>query len=286
MGSIVQLVWNGIAVGAFYGLVGIGLAIVRGLWGILNFAQGDFMILGAYLVLMVASFTFSPIAMVVGILLTGLVLAVIARGTLHYTQHNVVNGFILSTGIGLVIENVIQLIAGGTAKDLPVPGMGSINILGASIPNLRLIFFAITVAIVFFTGWFLGHTSMGRYIRAAAQSTLSAKLVGINVNWVEFFSYVLSGMLAAVAGIGLLIQFTVTPYLGVRYLLKGMAAMLLGGAYKGVGNIGSTFIAGLALGLVECIGVTLTAAAWQDIFSYMLLYLCLILAGRVKAQAR
>lgn len=214
-----QLIWNGLALGAFYGLVGIGLAITRGLWGILNLAQGDFMILAAYIAFILASNLGMgiPLALVISILLTGLLLAVVARGTFHHTQKNLVNGFILSTGIGLIIQNSLELAMGSSSREISVPNGGQLQILGASIPVIRLIFFGLTILVVIGTTWFLNHSKMGRYIRAAALNNSAAKLVGINVDKVEFASYVLSGILAAVAGIGLLIQFVVTPYLGARY---------------------------------------------------------------------
>lgn len=279
-----QLLWNGLALGAFYGLVGIGLAITRGLWGILNLAQGDFMILGAYIVfILVNSLGLNlPCALVVSILLTGVLLALVARGTFHYTQRDLVNGFILSTGIGLIIQNCLELAMGSKAREVSVPNVGQLQILGTSIPIVRLIFFGVTILVIVGTNWFLGHSKMGRYIRAAALNNSAAKMMGINVDKVEFASYVISGILAAVAGIGLLIQFVVTPYLGARYALKGVAAMLLGGSYKGMGNIGATFVAGLMLGLVESIGGYYTAMQWQDIFAYILLYLGLIMASRMR----
>ncbi len=280
-----QLIWNGLALGSFYGLIGIGLAIVRGLWGILNLSQGDFMILGGYIVfILVSSGVNVVLAIVIGVVVLGVLMALVARGTFHFTQQDLVNGFILSTGIGLIIQNTLELTMASKSRDIVISGLGTAKIFGASVPWIRLIFFFATIVIVIATSWFLKRTKMGRYIRAAALNSTAAKLVGINVNRVEFASYILSGMLAAVAGVGLLVQFVVTPYLGTRYVLKGTAAMLLGGAYKGIGNIGSTYIVGLILGAVECFGVMFTSSKWQDLFAYLLLYAGLLLANRTQKR--
>jgi branched-chain amino acid transport system permease protein len=280
-----QLIWNGLALGSFYGLVGIGLAITRGLWGILNFAQGEFMILGAYLVFILAITGVSvPIAILLGVIGAGLILAIVSRVTFHYTHQNLVNGFILSTGIGLIIQNTLEITVGSAAREISITGLGSIDIFGVSIPLLRLIFLGITISLVFATSWFLGNTKTGRYIRAAALNANAAKLVGINVDKIEIVSYIISGVLAGVAGVGLLLQFVVTPYYGARYVLKGVAAMLLGGAYRGLGNIGSTFIIGIMLGIVESIGGSYTSMRWQDTFTYIFLYVGLVFATRIRKR--
>jgi len=278
-----QTVWNGLALGTFYGLVGVGLAFTKGLWGILNIAQGEIMILGGYLVLIFAVMLNLPLmlAIIIGVIGTGIILALMARGTFHYTRQDLVNGFILSTGISLIIQNGLELYLSGTARSIDIFGLGAIGLFGVQIPYIRLIFFVVTIGVVVLTSLFLGRAKMGRYIRAAALNTYAAKLVGVNVNRVESISYIISGVLAAVAGVGLLILFVVTPYLGARYMLKGVAAMLLGGAYKGLGNIYSTFIAGLVLGLVESVGAAYTSMQWQDIFAFVLLYTGLILADKI-----
>lgn len=280
---MVQLIWNGLALGSFYGLVGIGLAIIRGLWGVLNLSQGEFMLLGGYICfLLVSAFGFNIIlAIIISLIIIGAGLALIARGTFHFTKNDLVNGFILSTGLSLIIQNVLELTVGSRPREVSVSILGGIEFLGANISYLRLIVFACTIVLVFFTSWFLNKTKQGRYIRAAALNTKAAKLVGINVNNVELLSYMISGILAAFAGLGMVIQFVVTPYLGSRYVLKGVAAMLLAGAYKGVGNIKATYVCGLLLGMVESIGASLTASKWQDLFAYFLLYFGLILASRL-----
>lgn len=220
---MVQLIWNGLALGSFYGLVGIGLAIIRGLWGVLNLAQGEFMLLGGYICYLLVSVLGVNIfiAILISLIATGVGLALIAKGTFHFTRNDLVNGFILSTGLSLIIQNMLELTVASRPREVSVSILGGIQLFGANISYLRLIVFACTIALVFLTSWFLNNTKRGRYIRAAALNTEAAKLVGINVNNVEFLSYVISGMLAACAGLGMVIQFVITPYLGSRYVLKG-----------------------------------------------------------------
>ncbi|MEW6545791.1 MAG: branched-chain amino acid ABC transporter permease [Bacillota bacterium] len=282
MAALLQAVLNGLALGSFYGLVGIGLAVTFGLWGILNLAQGEFMVLGGYLVWMLLGTLHLPLpfAAPVGIVCTGLLMALVARGTFHFTQRDLVNGFIISSGLSLVIQNGLELAVTGAAREIHVPSLGSLRVFGASIPVLRCLFIGLSVVSLAAALWILGRTRIGRQIRAAACNIDGAKFVGVNADRVEAASYVFSGMLAALAGVGLGVLFVLTPYLGARYVLKGFAAVLLGGAYRGLGNITSTFVAGLAIGLVESVGTALTAAQWQDLFAYALLYAGLLVASK------
>ncbi len=277
MGVVLQAMSNGLLLGSVYGLVGTGLALTFGLWGILNLAHGDFMVIGAYVTMVLMSLGLPLwLAAPVAVVITAITAAVVARGTLHYTRNETVNGFIVSSGLTLVFQNFLAIVFSGSGRDFPIRTLGSLQIGGAVIPVQRIASILFIIVILALAFAFLHYTIPGRNIRAAAQNMRGATLCGVNVDRVEFLSFAWSGALAAVGGVLIGILFMFSPYVGTRYLLKGFIAALLGG----LGNLPGTFIAGVVIGVVESVGTTFVSTEWQDAFAYILLYVALIYGAR------
>lgn len=267
-----QQMVNGLVIGMGYALFAAGVGLIYGVLHVLNFAHGEFFMLGAvgtYLIMAKLGVDYFT----AGILTT---LAVGAFGLLferllHRPLTDHWGSLLITFGLSLFLVNAVQLTFGGQPKDVTPPFQGVLQVGEVFVTQHRLVIFCSGLVLLLGLMLFVRYTAMGRTFRAVQQSTVGAIVVGINIPLVYMLVFGLSGALAALAGMLLGPLTFASPWVGAPMLLKGFAIVIIGG----VGNLAGALIGGLVLGVAESVGGGLFGTTWQDLISYVALLLVL-----------
>jgi len=273
--QILQYVLSGLSTGAIYALIGLGFAIIYNSTGIINFAQGEFVMLGGMLsfffltTLKLPLFASIPLAVftstAAGIAFERLAI----RPLKNATPMSLV---IITIGASIFIRGLAMLLWGKDTHALPsFSGNDPISVAGATILPQHLWIFAITLLVIIANKLFFYYTISGKAMRACAFNRRAASLVGIDVKRMVLFSFVISSALGSMAGI-IIAPLTMTAYdVGIMLGLKGFCAAIIGGMSSGVGTV----IGGLVLGTLESLGAGLISSGYKDAIAFIILLLLL-----------
>jgi branched-chain amino acid transport system permease protein len=266
-----QLLTNGIVIGATYALVAIGLTLIFGMMRVINFAHGEFYMLGAYVATSVATeyglgyFWALPIA-VVFIAVVGFAFEQIFLRPLR--NADILTTALVTIGLSIFFQNTALVIWGPKPEQVADPFGGSVLSIGAvAVTGIRLFALAVAVAAMCALGVLIKYTKFGRMMRATFQDRDAAALQGIEVDHVFSFSFVIGVALASLAGALLSAIFVVSPDMGNMANLKSFAVVILGG----LGNIPGAVAGGFLLGLAESFGAGYISAGYKDGISFLLL---------------
>jgi branched-chain amino acid transport system permease protein len=288
--QLVQFLLTGLTVGAIYALVALGFAIIYNASHVINFAQGEFVMIGG---MATAAFVESglplPLAAllaVAGAMLVGLMLEKLAVEPARGAP--VVTLIIITIGASILLRGLATLVWDKKIHAVPAfSGEAPIKLGGATLLPQTLWVLGATVLTVALLWWFFNRTLTGKAILAVSHNRLAAQLMGISVRRVLLVSFGLSATLGALAGV-LIAPISFTSWdVGVMLGLKGFAAAILGGMGSGPGAI----VGGLALGLIESLGAGYLSSAYKDVFAFIIILAALIflpdgLAGRRRATER
>jgi branched-chain amino acid transport system permease protein len=240
---------HGLVFGAALGLLALGLTVIFGLLGVMNFAHGELFMLGAYAGLGVIGATGSFwVALLAAPLLVGAVSAVTEVATLRpiYAREPLY-GLILTFGLALVFREGVRQIWGGDMRRILPPFPGSTPILGMTYPNYRLFLLAMSAVVLVAIWLFFTRTRAGIIVRAAVQDSEMLDGLGVNVRRVFTLTFAASGALAALAGLLLAPVFTVYPQMGVEMILLAFIVVILGG----MGSLGGSVVAAFIIGIAQ-----------------------------------
>ena len=273
--QILQYGLSGITVGAIYAIIALGFSLIFNAVEIVNFAQGEFVMLGAMLAVCLLSASGAPmmIAVPVAIVVVALVGAILGKAAVHRLQKSSPISLIITTiGASIFFKGCAMLLWGKDALPLPAFSKGdSVNIGGAAIVPQSLWVFAITAIMVIGVYLFYGRTTIGKAMRAVAVNKHGARLVGINVNQMIVWAFGISAGLGAVGGI-IIAPITMASYdMGTMLGLKGFCAAILGG----LGSSGGAVAGGLILGVLESLGAGLVSSAYKDAIAFVIMLLIL-----------
>ena len=288
--QLVQFLLTGLTVGAIYALVALGFAIIYNASHVINFAQGEFVMIGG---MAAAGFVEAglplPLAAlfaVAGAMLVGLALEKLAVEPARGAP--VVTLIIITIGASILLRGLATLVWDKKIHSLPAfSGEAPLRLGGATLLPQTLWVLGATVLTVALLWWFFNRTLTGKAILAVSHNRLAAQLMGISVRRVLLVSFGLSAALGALAGV-LIAPISFTSWdVGVMLGLKGFAAAILGGMGSGPGAI----IGGLALGLIEALGAGYLSSAYKDVFAFVIILAALIflpdgLAGRRRSTER
>jgi len=275
--QILQYTLSGLSTGAIYALIGIGFSIIYNATGIINFAQGEFVMLGGLLTLSCLELLKLPlwaavpcavaVSTVVGILFERLAIRPLRQPT-------PINLVIITIGGSILIRGLAMLVWGKDTHAIPpFSGDTPIAIGGATMLPQHLWIFAITLIIILINKVYFYHTISGKAMRACSYNRRAAGLVGIDVRRMVLFSFIISSAMGAVAGI-IVAPLTMTAYdVGVMLGLKGFCAAIIGGMSSGI----STVIGGLLLGVLESLGAGLISSGYKDAIAFIILLLILFI---------
>jgi branched-chain amino acid transport system permease protein len=275
MAEFFQFLASGLTVGAVYALVALGFTLIYNASDVVNFAQGEFVMLGGMVTVFVsaagvplpiAAIIAVAVSVAVGLLLYWLAIEP-ARGASAVTL------IIITIGASILLRGIAAIVFDKQFHKLPsFSGDTPINILGAAVQPQSFWVIGGAAVIVVLLYLFLEKTVLGKAVLATAANRLAARLVGINTTTVVALAFGGSAAIGAIAGI-LITPITLTNYdVGTLLALKGFAAAMLGG----MGNPLGAVAGGLLLGLLESLGAGYISSTYKDAFAFIVILLVLV----------
>ncbi|MGQ9861874.1 MAG: branched-chain amino acid ABC transporter permease [Thiobacillaceae bacterium] len=294
MDIFIQQLINGLVLGSIYALVALGYTMVYGILELINFAHGEVAMIGAMIALAVIGAIAGSAHDLPGLMvvLAGVMVAIPACMALGYSIEKVayrplrraprLAPLITAIGVSIVLQNAAMLIWGRQYVSFPplIP-QNRHEILGAHITDLQIFIVLLSMLIMTALWLLVQRTSLGRAMRATAQSKEVAALMGVNVDRVISATFLIGSALAAVAGVMVSAYYGLAHYyMGFMLGLKAFSAAVLGG----IGNIAGAMLGGLLLGVIEALGAGYIGALtggflgshYQDVFAFVVLILVLV----------
>ena len=264
---------NGVIVGTLYGIIALGVTLTFGITGIVNFALGEFMMIGAY----VTWYLFDvgglpyPVAIFPAIAIAAGCGFAADQLLFRFTRNNLINGLLVSIGLISIIEAAALLLWTTTPKDMGYVLSGAVRLGGVSVPKMKLVVFALLAAVMFLTYAALSRTWIGRAAYAYSQNPEAAMLMGVRTEALQSAVVVYSTALAGFGGALYASLYSLEPAMGGLYILKGIEAAILGG----IGSLIGSLAGGIILGVTEAVGSIYLPNAFRD--AYGLIFVVAIL---------
>ncbi len=273
MTEILQYLLAGIMVGSIYGLVGIGFTTVYNVTGIVNFAQGDFAMVGA---LSASTLHAAGLPLVFAILaalvIVGILAAIIERFAIRPIGPNVIRGIIITIGVGVVLQGLAVIIWSTDAYPLPAfSGETPFAFLGATVVPQTIWIIGTAAILMVALYLFFQRSYLGKAFRACAVNPFAAQIVGIKLKNMRIVGFVLSGVFGAIGGI-IVAPVALTQYdSGLSLGIKGFVACIIGG----FGNPVGAALGGLLLGILEAFSSGFLDSGFKNAIAFVLLMLFL-----------
>ncbi len=242
----------GLVNGSFYAMLSLGLAVIFGLLGIVNFAHGALYMVGAYVAFVLLD-TFGIgywYALVIAPLVVGGIGVVIERTLLkHLYKIDPIYGLLLTFGLALIAEGIFRDQFGVSGQSYPVPELlrGATNLGFMVLPNYRAFVVFASLVVCLGTWFVIERTRLGSYLRAGTENPALVQAFGINVPVMVMLTYGAGAGLAALAGVLAAPVIQITPLMGSNLIIIVFAVVVIGG----MGSILGSILTGLALGLIE-----------------------------------
>jgi len=279
LAQFLQFLFSGVTVGATYALAALGFTLIYNASNVINFAQGEFIMLGGMLAVVFTQAGLPlPAALALAIVVPAIVGVLIEKLAIEPVKGaETVTLIIITVGASLVIRGLVAVFLGKNTHSLPpFSGDTPIEILGATLLPQSLWVLGVTALVVVALWYFFNRTLQGKAMLATSVNRLAAELVGINTSWVLFMSFAMSAALGALGGI-LLTPITMTSYdVGIMLGLKGFVAAVLGGLGNGLGAV----VGGLLVGILEAMGAGYISSAYKDAIPFVLILLILFFMPR------
>ena len=290
MSEFLQFVFSGLTVGAVYAMVALGFTLIYNASGVVNFAQGEFVMLGGMVTVFLSAagvpIWLAALLAVLTAALVGVLLNKLAIEPARGAGAAVLALIIITIGASIFLSGMAQVIFDKQIHRFPAfTGEEPIGIGGATILPQSLWVLSGGAAIFGGLYLFLTRSVIGKAVLATANNQLAAMLVGINTKSIMTLSFGLSGAVGAVAGV-LATPITLTSYdVGVGLALKGFAAAMLGG----MGSPAGALVGGLLLGLIEAMTAGYISSAYKDAVAFIVILVVLVvmprgLFGRATAE--
>ena len=266
---------NGLSLGGIYAMIALGYTMVYGIAKMLNFAHGDVIMIGGYLIYVFMA-TNNPllaiVLSVVGCVILGVTIEKVAYKPLRGASPLAV--LITAIGVSYLLQSLAQIIFGSANKMVYVYEFGSVKLLGATIQISALVTLAVTVVVMVILTLFVKYTRLGRAMIAVSEDKSAAQLMGINVNAIITVTFAIGSALAALAGLFYLLKSpSVSNTMGAMPGIKAFTAAVIGG----IGSIPGAMLGGILLGVVESISFKITAIApYTDAIEFSILIIILL----------
>lgn len=274
-----QLV-NGLTVGSTYSLIALGYTLIFGVLGIINMAHGQIFIFGSLVGLVLMTSLNMPlgIAAVVAVVVSailGIVLEFTALRPLRKKNVPHLASLISTIGFAILIEEAMHKFFGADSRAFPQSFGDTTFDLGIiQIRSVDLVILGISVLLMFVLHFWIQKTKMGKAIRATAENTDTANILGINTNMVIVVTVIIASALGGVAGVLIGMAYSaLIPTMGMTLGFKGLAVLILGG----VGSIPGAMVCGVLLGIIEVFTVAYGDSSYRDAVAFGLIILILLL---------
>lgn len=282
---IVQLVIDGVLVGAIFALAAYGMALVWGVMRIINVAQGEFVMLGGYVALFLADAGASPF---LGIPAAAAVM--FAFGWLLYrlvifriVDRDLFTSLLATFGLSILLQQLANEEFGADVRTLN-SGLGTYHLFGGmvTVSQIKLLAFFLTFVVGAFLLLFLRHSRAGQAIRATAQNPHAARILGIDTDRVYAMTFALNAAICGAAGALVAMTWIIQPYLGLTYTVRSFMIVVV----AGLGNIAGVIASGFGLGIAENFAGFLLGAEYQAAFIFSLLVVILLVRSSLMSRQR
>ena len=267
---VVQLIVDGILVGAIFALAAYGMALVWGVMNVINLTQGDFVILGGFVPLYLAGAGVSPF---LGIPLAAAILFLIGGATFRVVDQDLFTSLLATFGLSILFQ---QLMNQGFGADVQAvrSGLGTWFALDGMlvVSQTKVVALAIALAIGLALVVFMKRSRLGQAIRATAQNARAARILGVDTDRVYAVTFALNAAICGAAGALVVMIWSIHPYLGIIYTVRAFTIVVV----AGLGNIAGVIAAGLGLGAAENFAGFVLGAEYQAAFVYILLVAILV----------
>lgn len=280
--NFIEQTINGLQAGSIYALIALGYTMVYGIVGLINFAHGDILMIGSYIVLVCLSFgiPFIP-ALVISIVFCA-ILGVLIDFFAYRPLRNApkISALITAIGMSFLLESVALIVFGANPRVIntnTIPSFlsadSNIKLGAINISILTIFVIAITLICMYVLNLFIKKTKLGKATRAVSQDTGAAKLMGINVNLTIAITFAIGSGLGALGGVLYAIMYPrIEPYMGMLPGLKAFIAAVFGG----IGSIPGAMVGGYVLGIVESYTKGYISSTWANPIVFGVLVLILI----------
>ncbi|MBX3489120.1 MAG: branched-chain amino acid ABC transporter permease [Parvibaculum sp.] len=271
----VDVVVNGLLIGAIFALAAYGMALVWGVLNIVNVVQGELVVLGGYVTFLLVQWGMPPL---IGVPVSALVMFgvgwVLYRAIVFRVVDKDIFISILATfGLAILIQQLANLSFGADVRSVDA-GLGSLHFLDGmvTVAWVKLIAFALALVAGASLWFFLRHARLGQAIRATAQNPRAARILGIDTGRVYAATYALNAALCGAAGSLAVMAWTIHPYMGLPYTVRSFMVVVV----AGVGNVGAVVAAGLGLGALENVAGFVLGTEFQIAFVFALMVTILV----------
>jgi branched-chain amino acid transport system permease protein len=285
MSEFLQQLVNGVTWGSVYALIALGYTMVYGILRLINFAHGDIYMLGAFIGLYASRYLHAGEQPTLGkallvLLLSMVVCAIIGMLIERFAYKPVrksprLSALITAIGVSLLLENGGVLVFGADPKFFPqlIPSKNIALPLGVTLSNQQLIVLVVAIVLMVLLRVLVQHTRVGKAMQAVSHNHMAASLMGISVDRIITFTFMIGSALAAAAGVLVSLQSPkIEPYMGIMPGLKAFVAAVLGG----IGNIPGAVVGGLVMGVAEALVKGSPFSTYSDAIAFVLLIFILL----------
>jgi len=274
METILQQIVNSLSIGAIYAMVAVGLTLIFGVLEVLNFAHGEFFMLGGFVLFIIFGQLGVPYLAAVPVVVLIMALAGwIMRAGLDLRPGRSFETMILATlGVSVVLQNAALAIWGVHPRSVRTEFTDTTrSIFGAAITDQRLLVLAVALVVFVFLDWFIRSTKTGTAMRAVAQNPEAAAVVGIDIVKISSFTFAAGIGLTAFSGTLVAPMIFINPLMGISYLMRSFVVITMAGR----GNMRGAIISAFALAIVEGLGQQYFGLAFKDILVFGVLIIVL-----------
>ncbi len=271
----VQLIIDGLLIGAVFALAAYGMALVWGVMNIINITQGEFVVLGGYVAVEFAAHGIHPLfAVPVAAVFLYVVGWLVYRGVIfRVVDQDLFISLLATFGISILLQQLMNTVFGADVR-VANAHLDSWQILGGmvTVSQVKVVSFVTCVALGLGLMWFLKASRLGQAIRATAQNARAARVLGINTDHVYATTYALNAAICGTAGALIAMAYTIHPYIGLPYTLRSFMIVIV----AGLGNLGGVILSGVGLGIAENYAGFILGAQFQLAFVFLLLVAVLV----------
>ncbi len=286
MKLFLQQLLNGLAIGMVYALIALGYTMVYGVIQLINFAHGEIFMVGGYLALtaiwVLASYlSRAPVWLIVpSLFFFSMLGSAVLGGVVEKVAYRPLRGspkltaLITSIGVSFFLQNAVMLVYGAKEQNVPeiLPPL-RLELGAVSLSLVQCIIVVVSVALMYFLTWFVGHTKLGKAMRACAENPEAAHLVGISTNQIVRATFLIGSALAAVAGTLFALNYgSINFHDGYLAGLKAFTAAVLGG----IGSVPGAMLGGVLLGVCEGLAAAYLSSSWKDVIAFLILVIVLL----------
>jgi branched-chain amino acid transport system permease protein len=271
--TFLQELVNSLSVASVIILMGIGVTLIFGLTGIINFAHGEFLMLGAIGVWVLMGYGLGYIpAVLIAVAIVGLIGFLLERGLFQFTLTRPNNGFMASLGLSILLQHVVIRIWNSFSKSIPEPLPGVWQVGEIRFIKMRVVVVLVTAVVVAVTFLTISRSRYGLALRASLADRQTAALMGIPIRRYITVVFTYGSAIAGLGGALTIALFPVTPFVGSEMIMLGFAVALI----AGLGNVPGVVGAGLILGLVTGFSGAYGTPEWTNAYTFGLMIVILI----------